>query len=151
MLTNPMETQVLRSMDVRVGGQAVPNEPMHATREMLSDGGETGQADRLRSASDAVGEAKCPFAGVVGEMFGDNAAATQPSDAQNADTESTQADGAAASGAILWTPEARERIERIPRFVRPMVVAGVEEHARQHGHTSITPEVLDRVRSDMGM
>ena len=35
LLTNPWETQVVRSMDVKIGGRSVPPEPMESLRESL--------------------------------------------------------------------------------------------------------------------
>jgi Proto-chlorophyllide reductase 57 kD subunit len=40
MLTNPMETQLVSSLGVRVGGRAVPEQPMELTRTGVTDGRE---------------------------------------------------------------------------------------------------------------
>ena len=52
---------------------------------------------------------------------------------------------------LLWTGEAERRLERVPEFVRPMVRSGVERHARERGCREVTCEVMDEVRSNMGM
>jgi radical SAM protein with 4Fe4S-binding SPASM domain len=49
--------------------------------------------------------------------------------------------------APLWTKEARERLERVPRFLRPMVSRGVERYARHMRIREITPEIMARLRS----
>lgn len=54
--------------------------------------------------------------------------------------------GAAARHELAWTREARRRIDRIPSFVRAVVVARVERFAREHGRAEVTPELLDEVR-----
>lgn len=52
LLTNPWETQVVRSMDVKIGGRSVPAEPMAAIKESL-----------------ASAPKKCPFPGVAENVF----------------------------------------------------------------------------------
>ncbi|HET9985486.1 MAG TPA: radical SAM protein [Longimicrobiales bacterium] len=54
--------------------------------------------------------------------------------------------GAPARHELDWTPAARARVERIPSFVRAVVVARVEQFARDRGHAEVTPELLDEVR-----
>ena len=51
--------------------------------------------------------------------------------------------------ALAWTPAARERVARIPSFVRGVVMQRVEAWARRQGHREITPELLAEVRSAM--
>ena len=51
----------------------------------------------------------------------------------------------------MWTPEALERLERVPSFVRSMAKTGIEEFARENGHTEITAEVMDIARGNFGM
>jgi len=50
---------------------------------------------------------------------------------------------------LAWAPAARERLERIPSFVRGVVIQRVEEWARRNGRREITPELLAEVRSAM--
>ncbi|MED5198788.1 MAG: PCP reductase family protein, partial [Gemmatimonadota bacterium] len=38
MLTNPMETQLVSSMGVKIGGREVPTQPMELARTSLEDG-----------------------------------------------------------------------------------------------------------------
>ncbi len=52
---------------------------------------------------------------------------------------------------LVWTPEARERIGKVPSFARPMAVLGVERYAREHDLQTITPGVLDEVRKRSGL
>lgn len=54
--------------------------------------------------------------------------------------------GAATRMTLVWAPEARARLERIPSFVRGIITARVEAFARERGYTSITPEVMTEVR-----
>ena len=48
---------------------------------------------------------------------------------------------------LVWDAAARERMARIPSFVRGVVMQRVEEYARKRGKREITPELLSEVRS----
>lgn len=117
MLTNSMETQLVKSLDVKIGRSDASRSPMSVVRSSL----EGAAAPDTETSSGG----KCPFTGAVKDAF----AATE----------------------IVWTDGARERLERIPDFVRPMVKRGVEQHARDQGITRITEEVMAEVRSTFGM
>src|SRR5207245_10927707 len=56
---------------------------------------------------------------------------------------------AAFTPALVWSDAARARIERIPSFVRGVVMQRVEEWARRQGRREVTPELLAEVRSAM--
>ena len=57
--------------------------------------------------------------------------------------------GAPTETALSWSPAARDRLERIPSFVRGVVAERVEAFARRNGHRAVTPEVMDEVRRAM--
>ena len=57
--------------------------------------------------------------------------------------------GADFQPALAWTPAARERVARIPSFVRGVVMQRVEAWARRQGRHEVTPELLAEVRSAM--
>jgi radical SAM protein with 4Fe4S-binding SPASM domain len=57
--------------------------------------------------------------------------------------------GQAAEATIPWTAEAREVIERVPAFVRGMVVKSVESYCRKNGIGEVTAEELKRIRERM--
>ncbi|HUL50546.1 MAG TPA: radical SAM protein [Gemmatimonadales bacterium] len=50
---------------------------------------------------------------------------------------------------LTWSPAARERIERIPSFVRGVVMKRVEDFARREGASEITLDMLAEIRSAM--
>jgi ABC-2 type transport system ATP-binding protein len=54
--------------------------------------------------------------------------------------------GSAALDNDLWSDEARQKVDRAPRFLRPMITTLVERHARDAGYSRITPDVVDEVR-----
>jgi hypothetical protein len=107
MLTNPMETQLVASLGVSIGGRTVPEQPLELTRSSLEGGREEAFADT------GVGE-------------GDP---SRP----------------------VWDAAARERLERVPSFVRGMVKRIYTDYAVEHGITVVTQEVMDRARSDLGL
>ena len=127
MHMNPWETQMLKSLDVQLGGKSEAAQPMQMVRSFLNQQ----NPDNLTSEAPAVsteGAGKCPFSSAVAEAFQESEA-TGP----------------------VWTPEALARLERVPSFVRSMAKTSIEEFARENGHTEITTEVMDTVRGDFGM
>jgi hypothetical protein len=49
----------------------------------------------------------------------------------------------------VWSAAARDRVNRIPSFVRGVVMERVETYARKHGRREVTPELLAEIRSAM--
>jgi hypothetical protein len=117
MLTNPMETQLVSSLGVKVGGRAVPGQPMELVRSSLASGGEHAFADDETSAA------------------GDAA------DDRDVDRPLR----------VVWDAAAGDRLARVPSFVRGMVKRIYTDYAREHGITTITPAVMDRARTDLGL
>ncbi len=63
------------------------------------------------------------------------------------DKYSQWAEGSAkATSETAWTEEAQQRVERIPVFVRGMVVKAIEEYALSRGLAEITPSVVDEAK-----
>lgn len=121
LLINPQETQMVRSLGVKIGGATVPAQPMEMLQTHLANPS-AGVAETLRTPG-----ASCPFSAMV-------------QDALN----TTQGD-------LRWSVEAEQRLERAPSFARAMVRRGIEEFARELGYTEITPQVMDEARARMGM
>jgi radical SAM protein with 4Fe4S-binding SPASM domain len=57
--------------------------------------------------------------------------------------------GNGGGGAVEWEPAARERMKRVPAFVRGMVVAAVERRCREQGIARVTVAQLEEIRSRM--
>ncbi len=129
MLTNAMETQMVRALDVKIGGRTVPAEPMERVRATLAHQRDDAFAAAPSPAQEQPGGSKCPFSGVVAEAF---ARQEQPA-------------------GFVWSAEAEARMARVPAFVRPMARKGVEDYARQQGYAEITPAVMDEVKGRFGM
>ncbi len=128
MYLNPSETQMLKSLDLKLGGSSEAAQPMQMVRSQL----ETAKQDSMPNIPSEMGSGetaeggKCPFTSVISDAF----------------EEKSEPDG------LTWTPEALERLERIPSFVRPMAKMGIESFAKDNGHDEITAEVMDAARGN---
>jgi hypothetical protein len=138
MLTNPMETQLISSMGVKIGGREVPAQPMELARTSL----EGGRDDAFVLSED------------IPLTSGESALASGESALASGDTE-TPGEGAGtgevAVGRVVWTSEATDRLERVPSFVRGMVKRIYTDWAREKGVSKITPENMDRARTELGL
>jgi hypothetical protein len=134
MLTNPWETQLVRTLGVKVGGRPAEAAPFEQVRSSLARQRQTAFVDavspRESTASPAVPSdgPGCPFAAMIPDTG----------------TAHAEAD-------LAWTPEAETRVERIPAFIRPMAKQAIERFARERGYGSITEAVMDEARDFMGM
>ena len=104
MLTNPMETQLVASLGVKIGGRALPEQPFELTRQSLASGREEAFADA-------------------------------PSPGRR----------------LRWSDDAKERLERVPAFVRGMVLRIYDDYARERGIDLVTPAVMDEARRELGL
>ncbi len=55
--------------------------------------------------------------------------------------------GMFAKSGIRWSPGAKERLGRVPFFVRPFVKKRAESVARERGMNEVTPELLTELKS----
>jgi len=134
LLTNPMETQLVRALDVRIG-RGMPPQPgaFHFTRSTLARRRDEAFVDRLTGGgelSNVEQAGGCPFAAVVGG--GEEGAKGEEEE-------------------VRWTEEAEARIQRIPSFVRSWAKEAIEGFARERGCRLITGELLDEARHRMGL
>ncbi len=125
LLTNPMETQIVRALDVTVGGDRPAADPMAFVRSALAS-----KRDEVPAAgqSASTGSA-CPFTSIANAAF----------------------EAQATAGGAIWTEEAAERLNAIPGFVRSWAQKGIEQYARERGHPKITIEVMEEARARFGM
>jgi hypothetical protein len=54
-------------------------------------------------------------------------------------------------GQVRWSAPARERLLSVPSFVRGMVKRIYGEYAAERGIPEITPEIMDRARTELGL
>ena len=139
MLTNPWETQLVRTLGVKVGGApAEAPVPFAAVRAGLahqrgsglaSEGPGSGSEAGVTAAAGAPAAEGpgCPFAAMIGGT------------------------GAETAVPVAWTVDAAGRLERIPAFIRPMARQAIERFARERGYSTVTDEVMDQARDFMGM
>lgn len=59
--------------------------------------------------------------------------------------------GGAGRVRAVWSRESEERLARVPGFVRGMVKKIYADYAQERGIVQITPEVMDRARSELGL
>ncbi|MGH7549826.1 MAG: PCP reductase family protein [Gemmatimonadota bacterium] len=55
------------------------------------------------------------------------------------------------AGSVRWNEDARLRLQSVPTFVRGMVKKIYGEYAAERGIEEITPEIMDRARTDLGL
>ena len=111
MLTNPMETQLVSSLGVEIGGRTVPEQPFETVRKMVA----TGREDAFEDGGEPRGHAP------------------------------------GSTGPLTWSPQAEERLTRVPNFVRGMVKRIYADYAKERGITEITPAVMDTARAELGL
>jgi hypothetical protein len=102
MLANPMETQLVSGLGIKVGGRTVPEQPLEVATAAIADG-----------RPDAFTEER--------------------------------------STRVGWSEEAIHRLQNVPSFVRGMVKRIYADYARERGIAEITPAVMDRARSELGL
>lgn len=121
MLTNPMETQLVASLGVKVGGRTIEEQPFELIRESVASGG---------------------------DVFAD----AEAHDARaNAGAPDSRADAGVHVTRVIWSADAAERLERVPVFVRGMVKRIYSDYAKERGIATITTDVMDRARTDLGL
>jgi predicted RNA-binding Zn-ribbon protein involved in translation (DUF1610 family) len=59
--------------------------------------------------------------------------------------------GSRRPGQVRWNAAARERLLAVPSFVRGMVKRIYGEYAAERDIEEITPEIMDRARSELGL
>lgn len=106
LLANPMETQLVGALGVKVGGRTLDEQPMELTRGMMA-----GRDDAFRDEDPPPTRGPRP----------------------------------------RWSADALARLDRVPGFVRGMVKRIYGEYAGERGIVEITPEVMDRARTDLGL
>ena len=147
MVTNPGETQMVSSLGVKLGGRTVAAEPFEMTRGTLKEEALAGSGQMAAYLNEKI-QGGQPASGGEGKS-GEKSGGTCPFSAMVAEmglTSGAKAEGAKAE--FSWSPDAKEKLERLPSFVRPMVQSSVEAYARKQGYKSITLQVMDDSKND---
>jgi hypothetical protein len=148
MVTNPGETQMVSSLGVQLGGRTAAAEPFEMTRGTLKNEALAGSGqmaaylnEKIQGGQPAGASAKaapkegektggCPFSAVVAQMG------------------LTSGSQTGAQSEFTWTADAKEKLEKLPAFVKPMVQSSIEAYARKHGYKTITLQVMDDSKTD---
>ena len=142
LLTNPMETRLVSSLGVQIGGREVPEQPMEVVRSSLEGGREDAfeAPDEDEETSSAPGEGDEVAGGATGA-----GGAAAGSGSPGASPQRPP------GGRVSWSPAATDRLSRVPSFVRGMVKRIYTDYARERGIATISPAVMDRARTDLGL
>jgi len=146
MVTNAGETNMMNALGLKLAprpeaaasldglralagsGQAVP------AVNKQSQGGPSASAATASPAKAGEKTSGCPFSAMVAEM---------------GLTSSGKPDHAGAvTSDFAWSPDAKEKLDRLPSFVKPMVQSSVEAFARKQGYQTITLQVMDDSKND---
>ncbi|MEW6323854.1 MAG: PCP reductase family protein [Nitrospirota bacterium] len=176
MVTNPGETSMVQALGVKLGGRTAPAGPMELTRETLKepnvDEAVTAQGSG-KSASGGAGGGSCPFSSMISGMQQPARQLEWSREAlermekvpsfvkpmlqtsveayakKNGITLITPAVMEASKHAetdMAWAPEAEQRLDNIPSFVRPMARKEIERMARDRGLTTVTTALMDEAK-----
>jgi len=107
MLANPMETQLVSTLGVEIGGRTLDEQPLEYTRSAMVGRDDAFVEDAPRSTHNA------PRPG--------------------------------------WSGDAETRLAKEPGFVRGMVKKIYTDYARERAIAEVTPEVMDRARTELGL
>lgn len=148
MVTNAGETNMMNSLGLKLGARAEPTASMEGLRSLAATGqAATTVVNKQTNAEPAVSTATaspakagekasgCPFSAMVAEMG--LTASGKPGNGTSS-----------GSSEFTWTADAKEKLDRLPAFVKPMVQGSVETYARKHGFKTITLQVMDDSKND---
>src|SRR5262245_46481207 len=128
MVTNAGETNMMNALGLKLGARAEAAASMEGLRALAGSGQaasavnkqpQSGPSVSTATASPAKAAEKtsgCPFSAMVAEMG--LTAGGKPGNGTKAE-----------SSDFTWTPDAKEKLDRLPSFVKPMVQSSVEAFA----------------------
>jgi hypothetical protein len=163
MVTNPGETQMVSSLGVQLGGRTAAAEPFEMTRGTLKDEALAGSGQMAAYLNEKIqGGQPASAHASAGKPVSASAPAGNPAEAsakaggcpfsamvaQMGLTSGSQAGTGSVASDFTWTHDAKERLERLPSFVKPMVQSSIEAYARKNGYTTITLQVMDDSKND---
>lgn len=146
MVTNVGETNMMNALGLKLGARAEASASMEGLRALAGNGQaapttkptQSAPAASTTAASPAKAPEKasgCPFSAMVAEMG--LSASGKPENGTSS-----------GSSEFTWTADAKEKLDRLPAFVKPMVQGSVEAYARKNGFKTITLQVMDDSKND---
>jgi hypothetical protein len=146
MVTNAGETNMMNALGLKLAPRAQAGASLDGLRALAGNGQTApavnsqtaaGPSVSTATASPAKADEKtsgCPFSAMVAEM---------------GLTSGGKPDSAgAATSEFSWSPDAKEKLDRLPSFVKPIVQSSVEAFARKQGYQTITLQVMDDSKGD---
>ena len=146
MVTNAGETNMMNALGLKLAPRAEAGASLDGLRALAGNGQTAptvnsqtavGPSVSTATASPAKAGEKasgCPFSAMVAEMG--LTSGGKPGDAGPVISE------------FAWSADAKEKLDRLPSFVKPMVQSSVEAFARKQGYKTITLQVMDDSKSD---
>jgi hypothetical protein len=141
MVTNTGETSMMNALGLKLSPKSAPDASMEGLRALAGNGQAVSTAAQPAASTPTVSASAaspakapekasgCPFSAMVAEMGLTNSG--------------KPANGGATASEFTWTPDAKEKLDRLPAFVKPMVQGSVEAYARKQGFKTITLQVMD--------
>jgi hypothetical protein len=154
MVTNPGETQMVSSLGVKLGGRTVAAEPFEMTRGTLKDEATAGAGQMTAYLNEKIqgGQPAAAVAAAITATPGEKSSGGCPFSAMVAEMGLTSGGKPGNAGAVTkeftWSADAKEKLDRLPSFVKPMVQSSVEAFARKQGYQTITLQVMDDSKSE---
>ena len=146
MVTNAGETNMMNALGLKLAPRAEVGASLDGLRALAGNGqtvpavnSQTAAGPSVSTATAASAKAGektsgCPFSAMVAEM-----GLTSSGKPGNAGTATTE---------FAWSADAKEKLDRLPSFVKPMVQSSVEAFARKQGYQKITLQVMDDSKSE---
>jgi hypothetical protein len=146
MVTNVGETSMMNALGLKLAPRAEAGASLDGLRALAGNGQtppavisqtSVGSSVSTAAASSAKAGEKtsgCPFSAMVAEMG--LTSGGKPDKVGTATTE------------FAWSADAKEKLDRLPSFVKPMVQSSVEAFARKQGYQKITLQVMDDSKSE---
>jgi hypothetical protein len=133
MVTNAGETNMMNALGLKLAPRPEAAASLDGLRALAGNSQTAvGPSVSTATASPAKAGEKtsgCPFSAMVAEM---------------GLTSSGKPDHAGAiTSEFAWSADAKEKLDRLPSFVKPMVQSSVEAFARKQGYQTITLQVMD--------
>lgn len=146
MVTNAGETNMMNALGLKLAPRAEAGASLDGLRALAGNGQTAPAVNSHTAAVPSVSTATassakagektsgCPFSAMVAEMG--LTSSGKPGDVGTVTSEFT------------WSPDAKEKLDRLPSFVKPMVQSSVEAFARKQGYQTITLQVMDDSKND---
>jgi hypothetical protein len=137
---------MMNALGLKLAPRAEAAASMEGLRALAGNGQTAPAVNKQAASSAAVSTATashakapektsgCPFSAMVAEM--------------GLTASGNPANGGSAASEFTWTPDAKEKLDRLPAFVKPMVQGSVEMYARKNGFKTITLQVMDDSKND---